>query len=449
MDFVKEFENLLSKTINDGHYEQTKQLISQYPQTGMPYSLSIYKSINQYTQLSSSFSISFHGHSSIANGRLIFILSDNYILNYIAKQFGSFFQTKKCEIFFFDTNDFEISQADLFSFLKKGVHAAFFFNHVGLALSLQNGANLWETLSIPCYDFIVDHPMYYADSLDNPPANTTLLCADKTHVDYAKKYYPNLSNVAFLPTGGCQAIPYPDKDSFLKTYAQREIDLLFIGSFKHVPFEESSFDIRIRDYLKAHTSVPFDIAVEKILKEQNPALSLNDMELKIEIEKHRFLETNLLSEYRENLILAMLEAGLEIEVYGNGWENSQLHSHRNFHLHAPIAFEDGLQLMQKSKILLNHMAWFKNGSSERIFNAMANGALCVTDSSIFLDSILFHNQNCILYSLSPDSFKACASTLKESLFGTNPICQLGEVAYHGLQLSAAHTWQEHLAHHLL
>lgn len=45
-------------------------------------------------------------------------------------------------------------------------------------------------------------------------------------------------------------------------------------------------------------------------------------------------------------------------------------------------------------------AWFKDGAHDRIFNTMLNGAVCLTDSSVYLDEILHDQEDCALYSLS-------------------------------------------------
>lgn len=165
--------------------------------------------------------------------------------------------------------------------------------------------------------------------------------------------------------------------------------------------------------------------------------------LKALIENHRFSETNLTSDYRKQLMELLLDAGLEIHVYGNGWEQTGLFSYPNFHLHSPVPFEEGIKLMSRSKILLNHMAWFKHGSSERIFNAMAQGAVCVTDSNRYLDNILQDNVNCLIYSL--DDIKLSKTDI------TNKIATLlssadtwSEIAAKGTETATLHTWQKHL-----
>ena len=46
------------------------------------------------------------------------------------------------------------------------------------------------------------------------------------------------------------------------------------------------------------------------------------------------------------------------------------------------------------------MPWFKDGAHDRIFNTMLNGAVCLTDSSVYLDGILHDGIDCSIYSLS-------------------------------------------------
>ena len=98
--------------------------------------------------------------------------------------------------------------------------------------------------------------------------------------------------------------------------------------------------------------------------------------------------------YREELLLTILEAGYSVEVYGSGWEKSRCYGKAGFILHPPIPVEEGIRLMSCAKFVLNNMAWFKDGGSERIYNAMLQGALVITDHSRYLekeyDGILFY-----------------------------------------------------------
>ncbi len=435
MDFVTQFEKTLDQTISLGMYAQAEQLLSAYPSTGQPYSLKLYALINRLRQ-----------KTTISTQRIVLFGTGNFILNYIAKQFHSFFSQLNCDILFFDPDDYSKSTDALFTFAQNGIDAAYFFNNVGLLQTLTDGRNLWETLEIPCFDFLVDHPMYYADSLDYAPARTTLYVADQTHVSYVRRFYPRVQNAYFLPTGGCE-IPSASESVSAASWAGRRMDVLFIGHYKfHADYQQDKLDEQITDYLITHTDHTFEQAVETCLElHHSPDKSpVSDEELKKVIENHRFLETNLTSLYRRTLIEKLLKAGIDIHVYGNGWNQTDLTNYPNLHLHTPVSFEEGISLMKDTKILLNHMAWFKQGSSERVFNAMAQGAVCFTDSSQYLDNILKDNTNCRLFSLQeilPNKDLLLAEKILPLLSDPDTASQ---IAVAGQKTASLHTWQKHL-----
>ena len=56
--------------------------------------------------------------------------------------------------------------------------------------------------------------------------------------------------------------------------------------------------------------------------------------------------------------------------------------------------------MEESKIVLNQLAWFKAGSSERIYEAMLQGAISLTDDSTYLRETFVDNVDIRFYSLT-------------------------------------------------
>jgi len=101
--------------------------------------------------------------------------------------------------------------------------------------------------------------------------------------------------------------------------------------------------------------------------------------------------------------------------------------------------------MQQAKIVLNHMAWFKHGSSERIFNAMSQGALCMTDSSIYLDRILTDNKNCAVYHLKDAGTPFIADRI-QTLLSSKETSEA--IARNGYLTSQEHTWHSHIQNYL-
>ena len=51
-----------------------------------------------------------------------------------------------------------------------------------------------------------------------------------------------------------------------------------------------------------------------------------------------------------------------------------------------------VDLMYDSKIVLNTMTWFKDGTHDRVFNGMLAGAVAVTDSSIYMKENFTDNE---------------------------------------------------------
>lgn len=434
MDFITQFEQTLQHTIEQGLTQEAGQLLAGFAQTRQPYTMRIYALINRLRQKNMPFRVPFTPGSPF---RILLYKSDNYILNYIAGQFAAFFRSQGCETMFFDPLHFEESSKALFHFLEEGLDAAFFFNNVGLLQTFQDGTSLWETLGVPCFDFLVDHPMYYADSLDHALQHTTVLCADRTHCDYVTRFYNRVEHTLFLPAGGITTNQNPDF-----SWDSRPMDVLFIGSYKYSAYSPDDEPAKkLSAYLQAHTDVPFDCAAEKIL-EACCADFLSPQTLKDFIQSHRFTETNLTASYRREIIADLLDAGIHVDIYGEGWQQTGLAAHPNLHLHSPVSFEEGIRLMTQTKILLNHMAWFKDGSSERIFNAMAQGAVCVTDSSLYLDSFLQDGVNCGIFRL-PDVASHGVSAKVKSILDSP--ARAAYIAKNAIRLSANHSWQAHLA----
>ena len=429
MDFITQFENTLAHTLNQNLLTQSEQLLSTFRTTNLPYTVPILACINRLRQ-----------KKMTPLKRIVLYKTGNFILDYIAGQFACFFSGKGCDTFFFDPTDFSASSEQLFAFAREGIDRVYCFNNVGLLQSFADGQNLWEALSVPCYDFLVDHPMYYADSLDYAPADTTVLCADATHADYVKRFYPAVKNALFMPTGGqAPALPFEE----LPKWQTRPIDVLFIGSYKcNFEKQKDDADRFVDSYLTKHTDCPFEKALE--IYHQNKADGVSDSadSLKASIEVHRFSETNLTAAYRKAIMEDLLTAGITIHVYGEGWDQTDLPSDPHFILHKPVSFEEGIQLMSQSKIVLNHMAWFKHGSGERIFNAMSQGAVCVTDSSQYLDTILTDGENCFLFPLSEIGQHIVSEKIKHILSRPEAAARVIE---NGYLCAKEHTWQSHLS----
>lgn len=81
-------------------------------------------------------------------------------------------------------------------------------------------------------------------------------------------------------------------------------------------------------------------------------------------------------------------------IYGAGWENCEWITRPNVFYGGKISAEAVLEKMQDAKIVLNTMTWFKDGTHERIFNGMLQGAVTVSDSSVYMKEEFCGSPSC-------------------------------------------------------
>lgn len=317
------------------------------------------------------------------------------ILNYIAGQYCAALETLGHTVFRYDTQHFEDSFSALLTFQRHGLDGVIVFNNVGFQMQMQSGQSLWELWGIPCCNVIVDHPMYYFETLDHAPANGIVACADRYHTDYIKRFYPAVKKTMFLPTAGECMKSFAD----LKPFEERSIDVLFIGSYKNdQSFPYDNFSAQLTEYLISHPSETFEAAFEVCLFANQRYLSCND--LKESIQRYRFIDMNVSALFRLGILSSLVNAGIKVTVYGDHFEDTDLYNHPNFIYKRRCSTEEGIRLMEDSKIVLNQLASFKAGASERIFEAMLQGAVALTDDSLYLKENFEDNTDIRFYSLS-------------------------------------------------
>lgn len=310
---------------------------------------------------------------------VVFTGADIPILNYIAGQFSTELQSLGHTVLLFDKHSFEESMDTLLSFQKDGLDLSIVFNNACFQMRTHSGKSLWDIWQVPCINILVDHPMYYFDTLDNAPAYGIVACADKYHVEYVNRFYKTVNKAVFLPTAG----EYLKNYSELKPFTKRSIDVLFIGSYKyHADIIYDDFDKKLERALFCNPEKTFEETIESCLHAEN--INLSEQELKKFIQNHRFIDVNTNSLFRARILTVLVQSGIPVTVYGNGWEALDIFHHPNFLYKGVISPEEGIALMEESKIVLNHMAWFKAGASERIFEAMLQGAISLTDDSEYL-----------------------------------------------------------------
>lgn len=255
---------------------------------------------------------------------------------------------------------------------------------------------LLDYFKCPFFNIMVDPPYYHHDSLKFHAGKLHLIFMDQGHVDYYKRYYSPCDSVEMGYLIGAIGDEIP--------YEKRKIDILFMGScpdYSHIKEEYITENIflqlieRGRKQPEQTTEEALVACLQKDLK----YISNDDFRLIMAV-IGTWSEYYLRGYYREEIIRQLVNAGLNVTLAGNGWERIFPDRPANLTLLGEVDITQTAALTADAKILLNVMPWFKDGLHDRILTAMHNGAVCVTDSSSYIDEHFHDGENIVLYRLN-------------------------------------------------
>lgn len=240
---------------------------------------------------------------------------------------------------------------------------------------------------IPFFSYLVDHPLYHHTRIEAVRNNHHILCVDENHVDYVKAYYPYIKSCHMLAHGGIEG---EKKLPFKK----RSIPLFFSGSYTPSNRILDDIEERLReDEEGIYDLINFVIelmknnywTMEKALQVVFDDIGLDRKLIPIVCSVYEEVDLYIRSYYREKVVNTIAKNGNEIHLFGKGWDSLETSDLPNVHVFPAIDFNKNIELMGDSKIVLNVMPWFKRGSHERVLSSMLNGAVCVTDTSTWLE----------------------------------------------------------------
>lgn len=104
---------------------------------------------------------------------------------------------------------------------------------------------------------------------------------------------------------------------------------------------------------------------------------------------------------RERVELVKALPDVEIHIFDGSvdqmnWEGYLQHKRANLIFHPPVSFEESFEIMKKSKFVLNSSPHLRNGVHERVFNALACGALPIAEANPYMREI-FTEEDLIFY----------------------------------------------------
>ena len=107
-------------------------------------------------------------------------------LDYKIDMFISFLKKEGidyCEVDARDPNDIASKMNSLIA-LDNCV--MFTYNNAGINWT-YNGENIWKRNNIPVFNYLVDHPRYYEDTLLEPLCDIYVICCAQNHAEFVRK----------------------------------------------------------------------------------------------------------------------------------------------------------------------------------------------------------------------------------------------------------------------
>lgn len=357
------------------------------------------------------------------------------VLNHFTKKIGEALSKKGFVCRYFEANEYE-------NYLSQEPSDYLF----GINGSPQHSSGIYlsDLVERPYICYLVDLSYRYFYLMDSP--TLSFICNDHFSCDLLKQR--GHARNGFFPLGVDADISYNPLDD--RPY---EIVLLatfidFEGrqkSWKHLYSEEiynamnaaieMTFSNETMPFIQAFVS-----AVNSMIKEGKD-IQINQ---KILTEILIQLELYIRGKQRVDLINAITDSTIHVfdaSVDPVNWKKYLTDKkNKNIIFHPPVSYEENLEVMKKSKIVLNSNPHVRNGAHERVFNALACGALPFTNASIYMNEILKDGQDFIVYKQNE------LSQINEKVnFYLNHADQREEIVKSGNQkVMQNHTWEKHL-----
>lgn len=322
--------------------------------------------------------------------RLVFVVGEIDILDIFSYKMKDYFTSVGYDVLVVNLKTQVESIVDLLQFVIKPVKAMITFNCNGMNFELERGVNFWDQWNIPCINILMDHPFCYHENIEASPREAIVLCVDRNHMNYITQYYPEVPICGYLPHGGIEL------DCAKKPIKDRTIDVLYVGglsrnyAYQIMPdfTKYDEFDARqlcedVYAHLIENTAETLENAM--ILKLNERGLHYSYDKIREIIADLHVVDLLVVSYFREMAVRKVAESGINIEIYGNGWEKCEWINRPNVHYGGRISANEAVEKMLEAKIVLNTMTWFKDGTHDRVFNGMLQRALTVSDVSGYFE----------------------------------------------------------------
>jgi len=268
----------------------------------------------------------------------------------------------------------------------------------------QEYGAVYKTLGITYASLYVDNPMHHLPRLAPPESQYVAFFLDRTHQAFMQVMDEGsvFSHLGFLPPGAnTSAAPV---DVSREAYGERDIPILFSGTYRgepprpwlDMPAALSNLLSAVAERMVADGSLWIGAALRDAL--EAGGVKLTPEFLRSVAPALTFVQ--LFAEaYHRNAFLDVVGAtGVAIQTVGKGW-GPLCERYPSFSYLGEGSFEETLELLRRTRVVINVNNGFVSGGHERVFAAMAAGAAVFSETSLFYDEVFIDGEDLVTFTI--------------------------------------------------
>lgn len=394
--------------------------------------------------------------------RVIFFKNAVETLGSFSEQIAIEFEHQGIETYFIDYDYLYQTMEGLSRFAEKGKVALLTFNFIGLSgeeiFLTEEGRYIWEEYDARILNILVDHPMYYHTKLEKIYRNMQVFCIDREHVNYIERFYQHV-NVTFLPSAGnvrtdidmpflrgreqmSSGVVYRDYEEIwdyeikLKDLEKRDWDVVFTGNYVPTYLFEKSLKGQGEEYQKFYQGMIDDLLAQpqQVMDEvleyhiKRELGEVSETDLREILGNLIFIDQWVRSELRSRVLSSLINHDIVIYAVGADWDLFPCKKPWNMkRSRGMVSSAECVEIIRNARISLNVMPWFRDGAHDRVFTAMLQKTVSVTDESQYLKEHFTDGEDIVFYSL--DETEMLAERIQNLLESPNEMDRIAQNGY--------------------
>lgn len=385
--------------------------------------------------------------------KIIWIKNAVETLGYFSEQIASALEASGYDTYCIDYERLYESLEGVRRFAVRGETALLTFNFIGLGdeeiFREETGRFLWEAYDMKYLNILVDHPLYYHARLVQVLPRMTLFCVDREHAAYVKRFYPGIP-VKFLPLAGNMRRGETLLSGESGQTGEALYDLVFTANYVPPAQLERQICLLDEEYRSFYRGILEDLildpaqSVDAVMERhiRRELGDVSDCDLRSALGGMVLIDLYVRTYFRGEVVRTLAEQGVRVDVFGAGWEMLSCGKPENIIRHGgQVTSAVCVEAVRNARLSLNLMPWFKDGAHDRIFTAMLQRTVCVTDDSRYLRGEFADGEGLVYFSLKErEHLPGLVKTL------LHDAAELEKIAQKGFRkASAGHTWRERAA----